>query len=65
VLASCKETNVHVLASLQPELQAWLNTPEMPELPHPRMADVVREKVGSLRSALEHEESRTGAAEAI
>ena len=33
----------------------------MPELLHPRMADVYREKAGSLCSALEDEESRTGA----
>jgi hypothetical protein len=37
----------------------------MPELLHPRMADVYREKVGSLCLALESEESRTGAVEAI
>jgi len=37
----------------------------MPELLHPRMADVYREKVGSLCLALESEESRTGAADAI
>jgi hypothetical protein len=37
----------------------------MPELLHPRMADVYREKVGSLCLALENEESRTGAADAI
>ena len=37
----------------------------MPELLHPRMADVYREKVGSLCLALENEESRTGAREAI
>ena len=37
----------------------------MPELLHPHMADVYREKVGSLCSALESEESRTGAVEAI
>ena len=47
------------------ELQSRLNAPEMPELLHPRMADVYREKVGSLCSALESEESRTGAVEAI
>ena len=33
----------------------------MPELLHPRMSDVYREKVGSLCLALESEESRTGA----
>jgi hypothetical protein len=37
----------------------------MPELLHPRMADVYREKVGSLCLALENEDSRTGAADAI
>ena len=37
----------------------------MPELLHARMADVYREKVGSLCSALESEKSRTGAVEAI
>jgi hypothetical protein len=37
----------------------------MPELLHPRMADVYREKVGSLCLALESEESRTGAVDAI
>jgi len=37
----------------------------MPELLHPRTADVYREKVGKLRSALENEESRTAAVEAI
>ena len=39
--------------------------PDMPELLHPRMADVYREKVGSLCLALEGEESRAGAREAI
>ena len=47
------------------ELQSRLNAPEMPELLHPRMAEVYREKVGSLCGALESEESRTGAVEAI
>ena len=37
----------------------------MPELLHPRMADIYREKVGNLCLALENEESRTGAADAI
>ena len=39
--------------------------PEMPELLHPHMAGVYREKVGSLCLALESEESHTGAREAI
>jgi site-specific DNA recombinase len=47
------------------ELQSRLDSPEMPELLHPRMADVYREKVGSLCLALESEESRAGAADAI
>ena len=37
----------------------------MPELLHPRMADVYREKVGASVCALESEDSRTGAADAI
>ena len=53
------------LEARKAELQSRLNAAEMPELLHPRMADVYREKVGSLCSALESEESRTGAAEAI
>ena len=47
------------------ELQSRLDAPEMPELLHPRMADVYREKVGSLYLALESDESRTGATDAI
>jgi site-specific DNA recombinase len=46
-------------------LQSRLEALEMPELLHPRMADVYREKVGGLCLALESEESRTGAREAI
>jgi site-specific DNA recombinase len=53
------------LEARKAELQSRLNAPEMPELLHPRMADVYREKVGSLCLALESEESRTGAREAI
>jgi site-specific DNA recombinase len=47
------------------ELQSCLEAQEMPELLHPRMADIYREKVGNLCLALESEESRTGAADAI
>jgi site-specific DNA recombinase len=43
------------LEARQAELQARLNAPEMPELLHPRMSDVYREKVGSLCLALESE----------
>jgi site-specific DNA recombinase len=53
------------LEARKAELQSRLDAPEMPDLLHPRMADVYREKVGSLCLALESEESRTSAAEAI
>jgi site-specific DNA recombinase len=53
------------LEARKAELQSRLEAPEMPELLHPRMADVYREKVGTLCLALEDEESRTGAATAI
>jgi hypothetical protein len=42
-----------------------LEAPEMPELLHPRMADVYREKVSGLCEALEREDSRLGATNAI
>jgi len=53
------------LEARKAELQSRLEAPEMPELLHPRMADVYREKVRNLCLALESEESRTGAREAI
>jgi site-specific DNA recombinase len=53
------------LEARKAELQSRLDSPEMPELLHPRMADVYREKVGGLCLALESEESRTSAREAI
>src|SRR5215207_9017957 len=53
------------LEARKAELQSRVDAPEMPELLHPRMSDVYREKVGSLCLALESEESRTGAREAI
>ena len=53
------------LEAKKAELEARLEAPEMPELLHPRMADVYREKVGSLCRALESQESRTEAADAI
>ena len=53
------------LEARKAELQSRLDAPEMPELLHPRMADVYHEKVGSLCLALEGEESRTGVAHAI
>ncbi len=53
------------LEARKAQLQSRLEVPEMPELLHPRMADVYREKAGSLCLALENEESRVSAAEAI
>jgi hypothetical protein len=53
------------LEARKAELQSRLDTPEMPELLHPHMADVYLEKVRSLCSALGSEESRTGAVDAI
>jgi vacuolar-type H+-ATPase subunit E/Vma4 len=53
------------LEARKAELQSRLEAPEMPELLHPRMSDVYREKVRSLCLALENEEGRTGAADAI
>jgi site-specific DNA recombinase len=53
------------LEARKAELQSRLEAPEMPELLHPRMSDVYREKVGSLCLALESEESRAGAREPI
>lgn len=52
------------LEAMKAELQSRLEAPERPELLHPRMSDVYREKVGSLCVALENEESRTAAANA-
>ena len=54
-----------LLEARKAELQSRLDAPKMPELLHPRMAHVYREKVGSLCLALESGESRTGAVEAI
>ena len=53
------------LETRQTELRRHLGAPEMPQLLHPRMADVYREKVTSLCNALEQEEERAGAADAI
>jgi hypothetical protein len=69
---SRQEVEERVLVALRDKLMRrdlfedfCLDAPEMPELLHPRMADVYREKVGSLCVALESEESRTGATKAI
>lgn len=42
------------------KLHSPVNAPEMPELLHPGLADVYREKVWSLCVALDGEENRTG-----
>jgi site-specific DNA recombinase len=44
------------LEARKADLQARLAAPEMPQLLHPAMADVYREKVTSLCEALEHED---------
>ena len=49
------------LEARKAELQSRLDASEMPELLHPRMADVYREKVANLGLALDSEESRSGA----
>ena len=53
------------LEARKAELPSRLDAPEMPELLHPRISNVYREKVGSLCLALQNEDSRTGAADAI
>jgi hypothetical protein len=53
------------LEARKAELQSRLELPETPQLLHPRMSDVYGETVGSLCLALESEESRSGAREAI
>jgi site-specific DNA recombinase len=53
------------LEARKAKLQLRLEAPEMPELLHPRMSDVYRQRVGSLCLALDNEESRTVAADAI
>lgn len=54
---SIKDERLSVGARIA-ELPSRLEARELPELLHPRMADVYREKVGSLCLALESEESR-------
>jgi site-specific DNA recombinase len=53
------------LEARQAELKQHLEAPEMPQLLDPGMADVYRKKVRSLCRALEHEDSRAGASDAI
>ena len=65
VSATSIKKELLALEARQAELQQKLEAPEMPELLHPRMADVYREKVTRLCQALEHEDSRLGATTAI
>ena len=65
VSATSIKKELLVLEARQAELQEKLEAPEMPELLHPRMADVYRERVTTLCQALEHEDSRLGATNAI
>jgi hypothetical protein len=65
VSATSIKKELLALEARQAELQQKLEAPEMPELLHPRMADVYREKVTTLCQALEHEDSRLGATNAI
>ena len=53
------------LEARQADLQQKLEAPEMPELLHPRMADVYRDKVTGLCEALEREDSRLAVTTAI
>jgi site-specific DNA recombinase len=53
------------LEARQAELQLKLEAPEMPELLHPRMADVYREKVATLGEGVEREDSGHEATTAI
>jgi site-specific DNA recombinase len=53
------------LEARQAELRNRLDAPEIPQLLHPSMADVYRRKVTELCGALEDEESRIAAGDAI
>jgi hypothetical protein len=65
VSATSIKKELLALEARQAELQQKLEAPELPELLHPRMADAYREKVAKLCQALEHEDSRVGATNAI
>ena len=65
VSATSIKKELLALEARQAELQQKLEAPEMPELLHPRMADVYRERVSGLCEALEREDSRSGATTAI
>jgi site-specific DNA recombinase len=66
VPASIVKDALIALEAQQPELRARLDrSVQPPLLLHPNMADLYREKVTQLARGLEHEESRTAAAEAL
>jgi hypothetical protein len=65
VSATSIKKELLALEARQAELHQKLEAPEMPELLHPRMADLYREKVSGLCEALERDESRLGATTAI
>ena len=66
VPASIVKDPLIALETQTTELRARLErAAQPPPLLHPNMADLYREKVTQLARALEHEESRTGAAEAL
>ena len=53
------------LEGRQAELQKKVSASEMPELPHPGLADVYRQKATELVEALEDDDGRIPAADAI
>ena len=64
--ASIVKDPLIALEAQQTELRSRLDrAAQPPPLLHPNMADLYREKVTQLARALEHEESRPGAAEAL
>ena len=66
VPASVVKDPLIALEAQQTELRSRLaRATQPPPLLHPNMADLYREKVTQLARGLEHEESRTGAAEAL
>jgi site-specific DNA recombinase len=65
VSAAAVKEELQKLESRQAELRLRLDAPEMPELLHPKMADVYRDKVTRLCEALQEEASRAGAVDAI
>jgi site-specific DNA recombinase len=66
VPASIVKDPLIALEAQQTELRARFDrAAQPPPLLHPNMADLYREKVTQLARGLEHEESRTGAAEAL